>query len=244
MAERPILFSAPMVRAILAGKKTQTRRLVTRGTASCGSAPWAWLRFDEAFPTSNGAHTLLVPGDHPDNPGDGAVHRVHCRIQPGDLLWVRETWGFRGGSWCNRTPTMQDVYIAYRADPDPNRTLRTFRKRSENHSAFPGLPKQPAGGLKDYAKWWASWRPSIFLPRWASRITLAIDSVRVERLQAITEEDARAEGVEHHKPAEGDQNGLVNAARYNYERLWDKINGKRAPWATNPWVWVIGWVAT
>lgn len=79
------------------------------------------------------------------------------------------------------------------------------------------------------------WRPSIFMPRWASRITLEIAGVRVERLQEITEEDARAEGVDAHPPSAIDD----RIYRRPFEVLWDSINGKIYPWASNPWVWVI-----
>lgn len=89
-----------------------------------------------------------------------------------------------------------------------------------------------------------TWRPSIFMPRWASRITLEIVGVRVERLQEITEEDAQAEGM---KAAEGHLYRPLGSKepmrqythRQAFESLWDSINGKRAPWASNPWVWVV-----
>jgi hypothetical protein len=80
------------------------------------------------------------------------------------------------------------------------------------------------------------WKPSIFMPRWASRITLEITNIRVERLQEITEEDAKAEGIE---------NPFFASDRYwptfkdRFETLWDSINGKTYPWSSNPWVWVI-----
>jgi hypothetical protein len=257
MSERPILFSAPMVRAILAGTKTQTRRLVTKGTAICGSAPWAWLRFDEASPTTSGC-TLLVPGDHPDNPGDGAVHRVRPRIQPADRLWVRETW--------TAGPT---------DDNDPPRTIGYVANRTAVFFDEPDKPVPIEGADLLWAWERLRNRPSIFMPRWASRIALAVKEVRVERLHDITEEDARAEGVEaamfsetwkyihedpeghggvfdamaplseeecveagvrlifHHKPS------ILSSARDQYAQLWDSINRNRAPWASNPFVWVV-----
>lgn len=83
------------------------------------------------------------------------------------------------------------------------------------------------------------WRPSIFMPRWASRITLELTGIRVERVQEITEEDAIAEGVSESHSVGRDGIGVCHTAKYHYAQLWDKINGKRAPWHVNPWVWVL-----
>ena len=83
------------------------------------------------------------------------------------------------------------------------------------------------------------WKPSIYMPKKLSRLWLEVTGLRTEPLQSITEEDALAEGVEGHKPAEGDQNGLTNCARYNFARLWDEINYAKCPWAMNPSVFVV-----
>jgi hypothetical protein len=98
------------------------------------------------------------------------------------------------------------------------------------------LFEDEAGGLKI-----RKWFPSIFLPRWASRLTLEVVSVRVERLQEITEEDAKIEGL-FQNLAIGFPKGTppIATARDNFRDLWDSINRKRAPWKSNPWVWVIG----
>jgi len=79
------------------------------------------------------------------------------------------------------------------------------------------------------------WRPSIFMPRWASRLSLRVTAVRVERLQSISEEDAVAEGVHRSLSIPGE------TARDVYRGLWDTINGKRGPWITNPFVWVVSY---
>jgi hypothetical protein len=191
--EKPILFSGPMVRAILEGRKTQTRRTVKvvsgRGGVSLVHLPGA-------------------PGiyEHLDYDGAGLVHfqperqAKFCPYgQPGDRLWVRETFGYLVNAG-RRT--------VYRADGDPS-------------DRFSG---EAIAGMK--------WKPSIFMRRSESRITLEVTDVRVERLQDISEEDAKAEGVGFHV------GGPVKA----FETLWDSINGGRPwrCWDDNPWVWVVG----
>jgi hypothetical protein len=183
VGERPILFSGPMVRAILEGRKTQTRRVL-----KWQYAPATGARF---IPHAGGWQWLFEGGCGSAYPGDqGALGRCPFGIV-GDQLWVRETWAKAG--------EVGDE-IEYRAD---------------NHD--------PAA---------AKWRPSIFMPRWASRLTLEVVGVRVERLQDISDADAMAEGIQH----------LYEWAafpRRTFQNLWDSINAERAPWASNPWVWVV-----
>lgn len=211
--ERPILFSGPMVRAILAGKKTQTRRVVTGRTALEWLAPGT---FTPSF--------VADPGNY---------------ISPfgyaGDRLWVRETWRYHdwdedGLPW-----------VEYRAD---GATL--FRDCDV-------VPEEWAERLTDI---WAElsdptnyarhnraadprWRPSIHMPRWASRITLNVTDVRVERLQEITEDDARREGIAEYQFARGVlADGWFPTKAF--ADLWDSLNDARGyGWATNPWVWVV-----
>ncbi len=182
--EKPILMSAPMVRALLAGKKTQTRRLVTLpdGVEFDGYAP----NGDVCASTANEpTGTRLIRNKY------GA---------PGDRLWVRETWAWLTGN---------GKRLVYRADADPPMT-------SGGTESVPGM----------------RWTPSIFMRRAQSRITLEVTSVRVERLNDISEEDARAEGV---APLQMDHGLFVPS----FHGLWDSINGERAPWDANPWVWVV-----
>ena len=163
MTERPILFSAPMVRAILAGQKTQTRRIAI--------------------------HKRSIEPMTEECPYG----------KPGDRLWVRETHMDLGGC------------LLYRAD---------HGSEVERASC---APRQ-------------RWAPSIHMPRWASRITLEVTGVRVERLQGISDSDARAEGV--------DQDAALSmactrgAARAAYSALWEQIHGPGS-WDANPWVWVV-----
>lgn len=202
--ERPILFSGEMVRAILAGRKTQTRRVV-RGVGAADYAGATWVADGDLYTP---ARDELCRGCL-----DAIGPAVRCPYGvPGDRLWVRETWCQQA---CMVHGDLLPGKAHYRADGYEVR-----------HVDGPG--KSP-------------WRSPLFMPRWASRITLEVTAVRVERLQDITEEDARAEGVEPTvMVAAGvpEREVLVPAVGV-YRNLWDRINGKRHPWASNPWVWVV-----
>jgi hypothetical protein len=194
MKERPILFSAPMVRALLDGTKTQTRRIVKltdSGRVKEPGSPRNW---------------------HPEDPYASAACPYGA---PGDTLWVKETWN-SSNQWNVMKPTdmPEGAPIFYGADYD-------------------------AAGLRNCGPW----RPSLFMRRWMSRITLEVASVRVERLHAITEADAKAEGVEQWNDGAW-YCGVQGFMGYEspvgaYRELWESINAKRAPWASNPWVWVV-----
>ena len=213
MTERPIIFSAPMVRAILAGTKVQTRRVVKPQPPEIlpAYAPKVYWPARDRHMTHgdpDGAAYLQFerPGDY-----DGAhVMRggfgFRCPYgQPGDRLWVREAW------------KVDLNHKFYRADE---------QRPGELTSAMP-------------------WMHSIHMPRWASRITLEVTAVRVERLQDISEADALAEGVSP-KWEPGCSGRLMEAlggfsfrpAASAYAELWEQINGPGS-WDANPWVWVI-----
>lgn len=175
MKERPILFSAPMVRSILEGRKTQTRRVIKQPGLDMVESVidyngyFTWDTFDYDL-------RPLCPYGH-----------------PGDRLWVRETFGI-----------------------------------SAHNGVVPFYKATEAIALV------YKWKPSIHMPRWASRITLEIVNVRVERLQDISAEDCIAEGVlstlrEH---------DAVIDLRDKYRALWESINGPGS-WEINPWAWVI-----
>ena len=192
MTTRGILFSASMVRAILAGVKTQTRRAAKRQHFSAD--------FHARGPDVGVARALAEMWDD-------AAHVKRPYGRPGDRLWVRETWGCDApleearAKWDDAMPADETIAcLFYRATHDPMRD----------------------GGDP------ARWRPAIHMPRWASRLALDVTGVRLERLHAITEADARAEGV---------------ADRAAYERLWGEINGAES-WDANPWVWVIAFRRT
>lgn len=196
MKERPILFSGPMVRALLEGRKTQTRRLFK------GLTP----------PYCPGVHSCVVEDGFAKFHLNGklAMHSAEWTMchhgQTGDRLWVKET--FYHAPDFNGAPTTW-----YRAD-DP------------------------------VARGW-NWKPSIFMPRRFSRITLEIVNVRVERLQDISEADAVAEGVkwmpyEDFEPVAlpGRYGPVSGPARIAFKQLWESINGPGS-WKRNPWVWVV-----
>lgn len=225
MKEQPILFSGEMVRAILEGRKTQTRRKVRRdvfslpGFDACPVESWmSW-----------------------EDPDTGITHEITSPYgQPGDRLWVRET----------------------------HCLVPAFRNAAgDRWSVWSGLPVT-LHPTKDEAAYYregfdrthpARWRPSIHMPRWASRITLEVTSVRAQRLHDISEADAIAEGLKSvskdgslYKWGIPDADGLPGTddhgwpwreweadPRRAYARLWERINGAGS-WDANPWVWVVG----
>jgi len=191
--ERPILFNSEMVRAVLAGRKMQTRRVIKPQPCEqlinfAGSNEWAPLASDGLSPAN------VTPWTCPYG-------------KPGDRLWVRETWAVR--------QLQAGLWIEFKADGNNARLPNDHDVRDE-------------GGKTDIARLVTPadrWRPSIFMPRWASRITLEVSAVRVERVQSITEADAIAEGT---------------TGRDAFTALWESINAKRGyGWAVNPWVWVV-----
>jgi hypothetical protein len=201
MKERPILFSGPMVRAILEGRKTQTRRIVK---------PQPTKDYVTLMPLSGELVGVTKHGGPIDNRG-----WLHCPYgKPGDRLWVRETWGKVHYEGVDESPT-----IFYRAD-----------ERDQERDEL------------------TRWRPSIHMPRWASRINLEVVSVRVERLQDISEEDAMSEGIESWEERGVDDaqdyyrdyvtGGHVYNAKDSFRSLWQSINGPGS-WEANPWVWVV-----
>ncbi len=184
MTERPILFNAPMVRAVLEGRKTQTRRVVkpqprdAQRIEECAGGGWMVDREQINFPYA-----------------------------PGMRLWVRES--FSGPHRVDHLPPSLwpvNPPLWYWADGNPS-----------------------SGD-------WTRPRPSIHMPRWASRILLEVTAVRVERLQDISEADAMAEGVGWSDYQ--DQHGERMEPREAFAALWEQINGPGS-WDANPWVWVV-----
>lgn len=203
MKERPILFSAPMVRAILAGNKSQTRRIVKP-------------RKDVAF------GCLLQPHELAGEVNAGNLENCpYGKI--GDRLWVRET--FQG-------PLLEseEQEDEFRHSPD------IYKKPGFcAYRATDTLDAIDSDGRE------LGWRPSIFMPRWASRILLEVTGVRVEKLRDISESDAKAEGARSADPATGRECILdpsIGSYRLHYRDIWEYINGPGA-WDANPWVWVI-----
>lgn len=209
MKERPILMSAPMVRAILAGTKTQTRRSVKPQPD--------WTEPATVWSHGDGHSGPGWYASNEDYPEEGALHYRCPYGQTGDRLWVRETWMDLQGTGVERVTGDRSRY-AYAADTPPGSYGDEARKDF---------------GLK--------WSPSMFMPRRASRITLEITGVSVERLQDISEADAAAEGAPPSHPSIdriSREFGYADFPRSWYAQLWEQINGPDS-WDANPWVWVI-----
>lgn len=238
MADRPILFTGEMVRALIAGRKTQTRRLTgieddsrildfvkVATDTKTGRAVFE-------MKDKNGDHVHVRKGKHATTP------QFMPPIAIGDRLWVRETWAVKRFEPCldheRDWQSLASPIVRYAAD---NAEIQHHSDRSTGVGVYHG-PVEVT-------------RPSIFLPRWASRLTLTVTDVRIVRLQAISEEDAIAEGVEplhagyfpygittfmttfvgeREVPAQ-----YCACARDSYARLWNFING-RGTWEANPWV--------
>ncbi len=225
-AVRPIIFSAPMVRALLDGRKTQTRRVMTRCNVevlgyswASKKSPWEGLRFAEATVRET---CLAVPFCHPDDEPtpteDCGVYRIRPVVEPDDLLWVREAHSFiwPGDSQPERK---EDNNVEYRADTD-GRCLPG--EWPDNEREDPDCPR---------------WHPSIHMPRWASRLTLEVTDTKIERLNDISEDDAEAEGwpAPEHRAKTGVAEIRDAYPIGWYAALWDSINGKGA-WGANPFV--------
>jgi len=226
MKEHPILFSAPMVRAILDGRKTQTRRVVKPqpDDVSCDGIP---VKFVTHKFLDRETKTVVEKSHHDD--GTRYVERIKCPYgQPGDRLWVREAW-IQRGEW------IQDF-----GEPGLGDVSGEYWKGSRD-IAYKAEMETPHGIIQSnfVAPKWRG-RPSIHMPRWASRITLEIDSVCVERLHDITEEDATAEGIEQVRQewSGGDSCANEMSGRELFEILWESINGPKS-WDANPWVWSV-----
>lgn len=202
MNAKPILFSEPMIRALLDGRKTQTRRALNPqppGNECRDLVEVVWGAAAEKLSARENERRSRAWAGFSDSRAPGSVAYYGCPYgRPGDLLWVRETHMIIGG------PDAVDPRLVYRASDDGS---------------------------------WISpvWRPSIHMPRWASRLTLRITDVRVERLQEISEADARAEGVSAVSfPGVDDQHSDID----RFRALCNRLNGDGS-WTENPWVWAL-----
>jgi hypothetical protein len=211
MTTRPILFSAEMVRAILDGRKTQTRRVAPIRELNILQHPGDMITWSVSFLKAvKGVLSSHSGGKFSDLQARSIIaSQFNPYGKPGDLLWVRETWA-----------PLADCVV-----------LNCAYYRLDHEEARSSGPRVDV-----------KWRPSIHMPRWASRITLRITDIRVERLQNISEEDAKAEGCESpltgaEAPAAGPGVFLADE-RTSFAILWNKINGPGA-WDENPWVWAI-----
>lgn len=236
MKERPILFRGSMVRAILDGRKTQTRRIIKPQPSLESGRELHWNEERQSFgywwtEYRMGSGTMQEPyAEH--------FESIRCRHGvPGDRLWVKENY------FIASTDT-GSVSLGFGERIPPGKTLR-----------------DTDGGLdvihvSDPEIWnWADkridsdrLRPSIFMPRWTSRITLEITDVRVERVQSISEEDAKSEGISVLPLQSADDPSAWyqsapgvhqdRSARGSFVQLWCSVNGKEL-WDANPWVWAL-----
>lgn len=213
MKERGIIFSGEMVRAILDGRKTQTRRIVK---------PQPDKEFEGEPYWNIGGFRLRIDAD-------GWPQRSNPLHSPfgyeDDRLWVRETWAIAGNE--DGHPETEDRKLC------PEKEAYRFYRADCSLSEY-GMWKLPNGTLYD-----GPWRSPIHMPRWASRITLEITGVRVERLNEISDSDCEAEGVRpsldgNAKDWRPDETGWQRT----YRQLWERISGAGS-WDLNPWVWVI-----
>lgn len=223
MKERGILFKGELVRAILEGRKTQTRRLInpqpTRSLPNTKTVPTpSGEGLDIVHPLGmrwqKSKHSSLFVADSKGLDTFAGLLANSCPYgRVGDRLWVRETWNF-----------------------------------TANHEIASGVRESHVGPCYEYAADYEEpgrgWRPSLLMPRRASRITLELTGVRAERLHDMSEADAKAEGVTT-APVPAMINGKPGTAcpmthRQAFIWLWDSINGKKgAPWASNLWVWAL-----
>lgn len=230
MKERPILFSGAMVRALLAGTKTQTRRIVKPQpyVDDSGNFCWNGSNFGQDF---DGPRVQAIASPLPSS----KTKRVHCpNGKPGDRLWVRETF-FAYGRWETR--------FSHKKGRDEWHFIDMTAECDRAYQFPGGGPEFPIekhrGALPG---WWK--RPAIHMPRAASRILLEIVSVGVERLTDISEADCIAEGIEQPKQGLWSTYGqsplcdMTYSPKVSYQYLWESINGAGS-WAANPWVWVI-----
>lgn len=231
MTDHPILFSAPMIRALLREidapgmGKTQTRRIIKPQPIDNETGGWSWEGRNGGFVGAAGTHV---------DEGFPQSAAAWSRIQPGDRLWVREAWRTHA-HYDDLSPSRMggEEPVQYQAD------------RAHQTWGYPSISKIGRA------------RPSMHMPRWASRLTLYVTEVRVQRLQEISEADAIAEGIlhqnvildvkcyggqpieitadRHWNGTEPDEFEGFESASEAYADLWDQINGPGA-WDANPWV--------
>ncbi|WP_277561093.1 hypothetical protein [Acinetobacter beijerinckii] len=216
MKERPILFSTSMVKAILNGTKTQTRRVVNKA------------------PTTEINHRLIAldNGWNWQVDQQGIVPTMHREIdnpmvcpfgQIGDRLWVRETFCYgRIDEFDAEHPEDRSLYVDQ--DASDKNYQRAVHKQwcLENNVDIEEVV----------------WKPSIHMPRWASRILLEITNIRVEPLKDISNEDAKAEGFDYSTHPSAIEMGYSIGAKTNFRITWEQIYGQNE-WNKNPWVWVV-----
>ncbi|MEL5431682.1 hypothetical protein [Serratia nevei] len=231
MKERPVIFNGEMVRAILDGRKTQTRRVVSDRHLHLIDVA---SQIGECYPLESGIN----------HANSQSYYRDLCPFGwAGDRLWVRETWGVVSHDFDENERIIDWV---------PDRPATAIHEMPFGNGYYSGHAIYAADGEfiwgdDDGHGERSCWKPSIHMPRWASRITLEITAVRVERLNDISEEDAEAEGIDMEALYDS-QDCYDCIADHNmtgrptvtgaFKYLWESIYGVDS-WNANPWVWVI-----
>lgn len=228
MKEIPILYNTPMVQALLGKRKTQTRRIMKPQIKDCDHSRYTEAEWKDK-PTEWSEASLKIGRAYCGMCGNGVEYSkdyggIKCPYgQPGDLLYVRETW-------FPAAITGNEVMVGYHGQ-DPT---HTHEFTTDNIDFY--WKQMDKGHMI----------PSIHMPKEAARIWLQVESIRVERLQDISEEDAQAEGVKTTETQLGESyfdyttgyfNGLLSA-KDSFRTLWKSINGPES-WQANPWVWCI-----
>ena len=229
--EKPILFSTPMVQAILDGRKTMTRRVVKKKYDNTDLV----MRTDK-YGTRLVERQNDAPEDEEIVMPDGskatrchliAIRDVEPRYKPGDILWVRETW---------------KVQAAHRFEADARIEFAAGGPMSKIQFSNSESDSADRTDYDAFIKKWfkdSKWHPSIYMPRAAARIFLRVTDVRVERLQDIKPHDAHNEGIAF-RPFNSKYPHFEEWLIKDFRDLWDSLNAKRGyEWDTNPWVWVI-----
>jgi len=224
MKERPILFNADMVRAVLDGRKTQTRRIIQSAAKNMQASGHKVIEYREPGDKWYGEHVFSMrnqSGTWCDYTKEQFLAKCPFGVV-GDRLWVRESF-YEHGHWQGGGYDPEDSYFV-----------------SAKQVLYPADGIQRPSELK--REYFCRSRPSIHMPRWASRITLEITGVRVERLWDITEDDAKAEGCTFEalrfKPGTREVEEMGHTAVYQFGGLWQSIYGEES-WQANPWVWVV-----
>lgn len=235
-----LIFSAPMVRALLAGRKNQTRFILAPGTSLFNGSPWSrtakaqtW-NWDDAWvdpgpsPAGNAGPYLKLPWLSGDNDGfQDTVHRVYPIWQPGDRAWCREAWRFDSMN----DATSPSAFVRGLNEQGMSGPNGLVRFEADQRDAWGDEYTLPVGRLRE----------ARHLPRQLSRLTLVVTEVRVQRVQEISEADARAEGIRESSrggfPVVDRQRGLCGifgSAREAYAALWNSLHGPGA-WERNDW---------
>lgn len=239
-----LIFSAPMVRALLAGRKNQTRFILAPGTSLFNGSPWSrtakaqtW-NWDDAWvdpgpsPAGNAGPYLKLPWLSGDNDGfQDTVHRVYPIWQPGDRAWCREAWRFDSMN----DATSPSAFVRGLNEQGMSGPNGLVRFEADQRDAWGDEYTLPVGRLRE----------ARHLPRQLSRLTLVVTEVRVQRVQEISEADARAEGI-FERGSVGDSMAhstwtwqrtgwRYDTPRDAYKALWTEIHGPGA-WQRNDWV--------